>query len=309
MREDATPATTPRLVFGLLIVAVGLLFTLDNLGLAEAHDILRYWPAIFIALGVARLWSGFQRAKGVLWIVLGLVLLLPVVSDEIELQDLVERWPLFLIGLGVYFVWRSFAVRRAGGLPHADRPRPGVHRPDLPQPGVPPVPPPGRRPGLSPADLLEAAEPSPSDEPAPSPTVSLFSFLSSAKKTVDGPGFRRGEATALLGGCELDLRGAELDPDGAVIEVLAFWGGITLRVPPGWPVELEANVLMGASEDNTRRTADGKGPGEKQVGIILRLGEEEKSHRDPGTPDRGELAPPRLTVRGFVLMGGIEVRN
>lgn len=262
MRQDATPSTTPRLVFGLLIVAVGVLFTLDNLGLAEVDDLLRYWPVILIAVGVARLWSGVHRAKGVLWIVVGGALLLPVVSDEIEFEDLVNRWPLFLIGLGVYFVWRSFAPRTGG-------PRAGDRRPGLPRPGVahPGVPPPGRR---------QPAEPSPGAEPAANGSASVFSVLSSVKKSVEGR-FRRGEATALLGGAELDLRRAELDAEGAVIEVLALWGGIVLRVPEDWPVELEANVLMGASEDNTRPS--------------------------------GRTAAPRLTVRGFVLMGGVEVRS
>ena len=222
-----------------------------------------------------------------LWIVLGSVLLLPVVSDEIEFEDLVSRWPLFLIGLGVYFVWRSFAGDPRTGDPRTGDPRPGgprtgdprpgdprtgdrrpgVARPGVAPAGVPPGPPPGRR---------QPAEPSPGAEPAANGQASVFAVLSSVKKSVEGR-FRRGEATALLGGAELDLRRAELDAEGAVIEVLALWGGVVLRVPEDWPVELEANVLMGASEDNTRPS--------------------------------GRTAAPRLTVRGFVLMGGVEVRS
>ena len=36
---------TAQVVFGLLIVVVGILFTLDNLGLIDARDYLRFWPA------------------------------------------------------------------------------------------------------------------------------------------------------------------------------------------------------------------------------------------------------------------------
>ena len=42
---------------GLLIIAVGVLFTLDNLGLAHAVDYLRYWPAGLIAVGLLKLWD------------------------------------------------------------------------------------------------------------------------------------------------------------------------------------------------------------------------------------------------------------
>ena len=159
MREDASPSHTPRLVFGLLVVAVGVLFTLDNLGLAEMDDLWPFWPAIFIVLGVAKLVAGVERAKGLLWIVLGAVLLLPAVSDEIETQDLVERWPLFLIGFGVYMVWRSFA---------------GGPRPAVPRPGVlPPEPP---RPAKSAAARRD--EPA-AGAPAADAEVNVFSFLSS----------------------------------------------------------------------------------------------------------------------------------
>jgi hypothetical protein len=287
MREDEAPSPTPRLVLGLLIVAVGVLFTLENLGLARMDDLWPYWPAILIVFGIAKLMAGFERAKGVLWIALGAVLLLPAVSEEIEMQDLVERWPLFLVAFGVYMVWRSFPGPRHRVKRHR------VKRPGMPRPGISP-------PDLPPLPLPEDPVAPRSDAPAAGPPASVFSFLTSVTRSVEGADFRRGDATALLGGCELDLTAAELAAEGAEIEIFAFWGGIGIRVPEDWPVELKVHALMGAAEDNTRRPPGGEHP-RARFGVVRAGGEGE----DRG----GGSRPPRLVVRGFVLMGGIEVRN
>ena len=37
---------TGRLLFGLVMVSLGTLWTLDNLGIADAGQVLRWWPAL-----------------------------------------------------------------------------------------------------------------------------------------------------------------------------------------------------------------------------------------------------------------------
>ncbi|MEM1177329.1 MAG: LiaF domain-containing protein [Acidobacteriota bacterium] len=91
--------------------------------------------------------------------------------------------------------------------------------------------------------------------------------------------FRGSEATALIGGLTLDLSEAQLDPDGAMVEVFAFWGGIEIHVPPGMAVDNRVFALMGGAEDSS------------QVPRPV----------TPGTP--------RLEVRGFVWMAGLEIKN
>ena len=48
---------TPQIILGLLIVAFGIILTLDNLDYLEAGDILRYWPLLLVAFGLARMVS------------------------------------------------------------------------------------------------------------------------------------------------------------------------------------------------------------------------------------------------------------
>ena len=43
---------TSQLFAGLLLAALGMLFTLDNLQILRAREVLRYWPAIFLVIGI-----------------------------------------------------------------------------------------------------------------------------------------------------------------------------------------------------------------------------------------------------------------
>ena len=46
---------TGRLIIGLGVIALGVLFTLDSLGLADAHEALRWWPVLPLTYGIVRL--------------------------------------------------------------------------------------------------------------------------------------------------------------------------------------------------------------------------------------------------------------
>lgn len=96
----------------------------------------------------------------------------------------------------------------------------------------------------------------------------------SRKSTSDD--FRGGEFAAVMGGVEVDLRGAKIQGDEATIEAFAFWGGIEIWVPTDWVVVSKGVAVLGAFEDSTRS--------------------------DP-------TAGKRLVVRGLALMGGVEIKN
>ena len=88
--------------------------------------------------------------------------------------------------------------------------------------------------------------------------------------------FRRGDLTAIMGGIELDLRGASTANGEAVIDLFVMWGGIEIWVPPDWAVSNEVGLLMAGAEDKSTGT---------------------------------QAARHRLVVRGFAIMGGVEIKT
>jgi predicted membrane protein len=105
--------------------------------------------------------------------------------------------------------------------------------------------------------------------------VDVVAVLGGFERRVTTSDFRGGEITAILGGCELDLREASIAKE-AVINVFAIWGGINIKVPPDWTVVLNGTPLMGGFSEKTVTPPD---------------------------------VSKRLVITGYAIMGGVEVRN
>lgn len=87
---------------------------------------------------------------------------------------------------------------------------------------------------------------------------------------------RRASVTAWYGGGTLDLRGATLDPAGALLHVRAVFGGFRLVVPATWLVELHGRGIFGGFGDG------------RKVDLL-----------DPSGPV--------LTIDGLAIFGGVGV--
>jgi hypothetical protein len=107
-----------------------------------------------------------------------------------------------------------------------------------------------------------------------SPYLSEMVLIGHVKRGHRPLDFRGGSVTAVIGGVELDLRKANLTST-AYLDVVAFWGGIEIKVPPEWTVDARVVPLMGAFENKADSLAT------------------------PGGP--------RLVVRGHAIMGAVVV--
>jgi predicted membrane protein len=107
-------------------------------------------------------------------------------------------------------------------------------------------------------------------------TISAMAVLGGVNRGNNSKTFRGGDLTAVMGGCQIDLRNAAIEGD-AVIDVFAMWGGIEIKVPEEWSVSGRVTPILGGYEDKTRPS------------------------RDASTQ--------RLIVRGMVIMGGVEIKN
>ena len=229
---------TGGVIIGGLIVAIGLLILLDNLGIIAVHDVWRYWPVLLIVYGAARLVE-CRTPAGYVWggviTLVGALLLL----DNLDIVVIDTRliWPLVLIAVGLGMLLRSLDRRR----------------------------------------YLATASAGPADT---SSTCNAFAVFGGSKRRVETQDFRGGEVVSAFGGVELDLRGAGMTVDQAVIDVSLVCGGLEVRVPESWTVINRAMTIFGGVEDKTAR-----------------------SKLDPS------VKSPQLVVTGSVVFGGISLRN
>ena len=107
--------------------------------------------------------------------------------------------------------------------------------------------------------------------------TSAIAVMSGFARTIASQDFRGGELTAFMGGGKLDLRGATLAGGHAVVSVFALMGGFEIFVPETWNVMIEVTPFMGGVDIKARTSTD--------------------------------LSAPRLVVRGFVMMGGVDIKN
>jgi predicted membrane protein len=244
-------------------VALGLLFLLGNMGFVDVREVFRFWPVILIAFGVLRIveYGGdYGSSGGIFWIVIGSFFLLGSVGIlRVAARDL---WPVMMIAIGALMLWRTTLAKR-------ERTQGQNGKWDFSPGGA----------GPAASGGTGGTGPGPAG-PTPASSNSILSataIMGGVERRNNSQDFRGGDATAIMGGCEIDLRAASItSPHEPVLEVFALWGGIEIRVPPDWTVVSKVSPMLGGYEDHTQ-------------------------------PPKDESK--RLVIRGTVVMGGIEVTN
>jgi len=116
---ESRPLLSSRLVFGLLILALGIAWMLDNLGFVDAGSLVRWWPVVPLVWGLALLSGTMCRRStgwGLFWAAVGAVGLLGA-FDLIRIS-VFDLWPVLLILAGVYMLY----VRLSDSREPADHP-------------------------------------------------------------------------------------------------------------------------------------------------------------------------------------------
>jgi predicted membrane protein len=104
---------THGLFFGAIVVGIGCLLLLDNLGIVRFHDIWQYWPVLLVAYGVSRIVDS-RTSSGWIWggvvALIGAFLLLDTL--DIIVFNFAVVWPLLLIAFGISVLVRALERNR-----------------------------------------------------------------------------------------------------------------------------------------------------------------------------------------------------
>ncbi|MCA1246212.1 LiaI-LiaF-like domain-containing protein [Massilia sp. MS-15] len=227
---------TAQVVLGLSVIVLGVLFLLGNLDIIETRRVLGFWPAVFVIAGIVKLYDTQSRGGQLLG------------GGLVALGILLTLDRMDIIDFNVHTMWPLFFIGFGAYTLYTART--------------------GRR-----RIMIDGVKGE--NDLGDEGVVDITAILGGFERRVFTPDFRGGEVTAFMGGCSLDLRASSIQGE-AVLNVFAFWGGVTLKVPPDWTVILNGTPIMGGFEEKT-------------------------------------IAPPdnskRLIVRGYAIMGGVEVRN
>ena len=247
---------TSRIVIGLVILVLGVLFTLDHLDIVDVGQFWQWWPLILVAIGLGKVMqpsSARGRGFGAVLMLVGLWWLLDNLGVvEYSVWDL---WPVLLILLGASILFRAtqWGTRRLEQPPPPPTPHEGGFEAGPEQKGEPLR-------GSSGPEFLRAT-----------------AILGGVERRCASRDFRGGSATAIMGGCELDLRYATIGTSPVVLDTFALWGGVDVKVPRDWNVIIDGTPLLGAMED----------------------------HTTPSQAASGQT----LIVKGVAIMGGVEIKN
>jgi predicted membrane protein len=115
--------------FGAIVVAVGCLLLLDNLGIVRFHDIWQYWPVLLVAFGVSRIVDSRTPSGyvcGGIVALIGAFLLLDTL--DIIVFNFAVVWPLLLIAFGISVLVRALERNRFPvGVASSTAPVVGTH--------------------------------------------------------------------------------------------------------------------------------------------------------------------------------------
>lgn len=240
-----------RKFIALLLIVLGTLFLLDTTNAFGVDvDILgTYWPALLIVLGLwglvrqgtPRLRVGSGGRQFTLWPIILLAVGVVFLLTNLSVWDLDigQLWPVILVIVGLVLLLNW-------------RGRPRSRRRDRRQDS------PGRE--------------------AINGGWEVSHVFSGGQEEITSQEFSGGEVSAVFGGVELDLHGAGLAEGKATIDATAIFGGIKLRVPQDWRVNIQTTTIFGGTETK---------------------------HRQPGL----EESTGELTITGTVVFGGIEVSD
>ncbi|TKC10638.1 hypothetical protein FA048_10705 [Pedobacter polaris] len=217
---------------GLIIVVVGSLLLLDNVGLNLPNWIF-HWSNILIVIGLfIGIKHNFKNGSGIILIIIGTFFTLKEAFDKTYDFDKVG-WPVLIIALGLFLIFKPKSK-----FSHKCKEKGGKWRAKFAENDP----------------FMANPETDPNLYPDPEKKTSNLDYLDSVNvfggshQIVYSKNFKGGEITAVFGGCDVNLTQADFEGQ-VVIDITAIFGGAKIIVPPGWNVKSEVTAIFGGLDD------------------------------------------------------------
>ncbi len=237
-----------RLYFGIILIVLGVILILERLNLIPESmaDLLISWQMLLVGIGILSLIGG-NRTAGTILIIIGGTFMIPeLITVPHEIRQIYFPLILVAIGVSILFRQRDHHKFRIGTVPEEN-----------------------------------IADSKPSDSYNSFNTFDDFVIFGGREIFVNSQALAGGKATSIFGGIEFDLRKANLQPGGAVIDCVSVFGGCGFKIPMDWNVRNEVTTIFGAFTDKRGDTYSEK-------------------YYDPSKT---------IVIKGVSIFGGIEVKH
>jgi len=205
---------------GAALIAIGALFLIDAVGLADVGAVLVWTPSLFIAFGLWRMVA--RRFRGILGPSI-IVLVAALVQMNMLDVDSIISFPAILIAAGVLLLLGRKRLLGGGASSRQNR--------------------------AAATGAGEEVEFEMDDG-----FLRVNAALGSANMRVTTDDFRGGEVRAVMGSAKLDMRDLGAPSPPATLDVNCVMGEIALRVPPDWSVRIDSSAVMGEAKDARPRS-------------------------------------------------------
>lgn len=111
-----------QMMWGLVLIVVGVVFLLDRMGLADVDELWHYWPLLLVVAGINQT-IGYPSAREFtngLWMVFIGLWLFAVLEGFLGLSFR-NSWPLFILMWGLQLVLGPLIARRFPSSKENDR--------------------------------------------------------------------------------------------------------------------------------------------------------------------------------------------
>ncbi len=205
-----------RLVGGIGIVIVGVLFLIREYDENLLPHWLFTWQMLLIAIGITgAIKQGFRHFGWVIPILVGGAFMLRDYAEGFQFKNFI--WPVAIIIGGLFIIFKPKS-KMCAGRPEWNRSKRQRFAADQENNGTG-------------DDYLE-----------------YNAVFGGIKKNIITKNFLGGEVNAVFGGAELNLMQADI-ASRASLEINAVFGGVKLIIPSHWEVKSEIAAVMGSVED------------------------------------------------------------